>query len=194
MAITVTRSRAAVAALVVLVLLAVAGRRLAGTGAASEAAPPAAVLRPVAPAAAPKVVVHVAGAVRRPGLYRLRDGSRVADAVARAGGATRKADLAAVNLAAPVVDGSQVLLPSRAVVPGAGASAGAATAATPQKVSLASATIEQLDTLPGIGPVTAQRIVEHRDRHGPFRSIDDLDAVSGIGPARVEQLRELVTP
>jgi competence protein ComEA len=192
MAITLTRSRAVVAALVVLVLLAVVGRRLAGADAASEAAPAAGVLRPVATPPAAKLVVHVAGAVRRPGLYRLRDGSRVADAVARAGGATKKADLAAVNLAAPVVDGSQVLLPSRAS-PGAPAAAGTGSAPL-AKVSLASATIEQLEALPGIGPVTAQRIVDHRDRHGPFRSVDDLDAVSGIGPARVEQLRELVTP
>jgi competence protein ComEA len=192
MAITVTRSRALAAALVLLVLLAVAGRRLAATGAASEAAPAAARLQPVATAPAPKVVVHVAGAVRRPGLYRLRDGSRVADAISRAGGATGKADTSAVNLAAPVVDGSQVLVPGRPV---AGASAPVpAAGAAPAKVSLAGATLEQLDTLPGVGPVTAQRILDHREANGPFRSVDDLDAVPGIGPARIEQLRELVTP
>jgi competence protein ComEA len=191
MAITVTRSRALAAALILLVVLTVAGRRLAYTGAAVESTQ-AAVLEPAAAAPAPKVVVHVAGAVRRPGLYRLTDGSRVADAIARAGGATRRADTAAVNLAAPLADGSQVLVPSRPVagqasdIPAAGA--------VPAKVSLASATLEQLDTLPGIGPVTAHRILDHREANGPFRSVDDLDAVPGIGPARVEQLRELVTP
>jgi competence protein ComEA len=182
-------------ALVVLVVLAVAGRRLAGAGAASQPTP-AGRLQAIrsAPAVAPKLVVHVVGAVRTPGLYRLKDGSRVADAVARAGGAAPKADLASVNLAAPLADGSQIVVP-RAVDPGAvPAAEAAAGAAVPAKVSLASATLEQLDALPGVGPVTAQRILDHRATHGPFRSADDLDAVPGIGPARVEQLRDLVTP
>ena len=190
--VTLTRSRALVLALALLVLLAVAGRRLAGAGAASEPASPGR-LQAIAATPAPvsRIIVHVVGAVRRPGLYRLKDGSRVADALARAGGAVPKADLAAVNLAAPLADGAQVLVPGRAL-PGTApaASAGAA----PAKVSLASATLEQLDALPGIGPVTAQKILDHRDRHGPIRSVDDLDAVPGIGPARVEQLRDVVTP
>ena len=193
----VRTSRPAVAALVLalLALLVVAGRRLADTGAASS---PAAGerLKPIAarPASAALLVVHVVGAVRRPGLYRLRDGSRVADALSRAGGATRRADLAAVNLAAPVADGSQIVVPRRvpagALTP---ASAGASPSA-PVKVSLASATLEQLDALPGVGPVTAQKILDYRQQHGPLRSVEDLDAIPGIGPARVEQLRDLVTP
>ena len=135
--------------------------------------------------------MHVVGAVRRPGLVRLREGARVADALDRAGGPTRRADLTAVNLAAPLVDGQQIVVPLR--VTGASGSAGAATGA-PARVSLASATLEQLDELPGIGPVTAQKILDWRQTHGPLRSVDDLDAVPGIGPTRVEQLRDLVTP
>jgi competence protein ComEA len=121
----------------------------------------------------------------------LPDGARVADAVARAGGPTRHADLAAVNLAAPLVDGQQVVVPKRAP-PGAAGAEGAP--ASGSKVSLAVATVEQLDELPGIGPVTAQKIVDWRTAHGPFASVEDLDDVPGIGPAKVEQLRDLVTP
>ena len=193
-----SRPAALVLALVVLALLAFAGRRLAGAGAASETPrSPTAGLQRAAPAPAAIVVVHVVGAVRRPGLYRLRDGSRVADAVHRAGGATRRAELAGVNLAAPLADGTQIVVPSRSV---AGAGAGAAPssasspASPPAKVSLSSATLEQLDALPGVGPVTAQKILDFRQEHGAIRSVDDLDAIPGIGPARVEQLRDLVTP
>jgi competence protein ComEA len=184
----VSRRRALVLAAAALVLLVVAGRTLAGAGTATSR--PAAALVPERAAAAPKLVVHVAGAVRRPGLYRLAEGKRVADAVARAGGATAPADTAAINLAAPLADGMQVLVPRRVPVPGASA-AGQAPAA---RVSLGSATAEQLDALPGVGPVTAQKIVDYRSAHGGFRSVDDLDAIPGIGPARVEQLRELVSP
>lgn len=180
----VSRRRALVFAAAALVLLVVAGRTLADAGTATSR--PAAALVPERGLAAPKLVVHVAGAVRRPGLYRLAEGERVADAVARAGGATAPADTAAINLAAPLADGMQVVVPSR--VPGAKG------AAVPGRVSLSSASVSELDALPGIGPVTAQKIVDHRLAHGGFRSVDDLDAIPGIGPARVEQLRELVAP
>ena len=140
------------------------------------------------PAVRPRVIVDVTGAVRRPGLYRLPDGSRVADALERAGGATRKAFLEAVNLAAPLADGQQVLVPRKAAMGGACP----ATATGP--VSLSAATLEQLDTLPGVGPVTAQKILDHRTAHGAFRSVEELDAVPGIGPATIEELRELVVP
>ena len=106
-------------------------------------------------------------------------------------GPTRKADLSAVNLAAPLADGQQVLVPAR-LPPGAAPPSGSV--APGAKVSLAIATVDQLDELPGIGPITAQKIVDWRTSHGPFRSVDDLDDVPGIGPARIEQLRELVTP
>ena len=155
------------------------------------------------PAPARTLVVHVVGAVRRPGLYRLRDGSRVDDAVRRAGGARANAELAALNLAAPVADGQQVVVPARgaaaasaAGVPGASAAGAAGTdgaiPASGEKVHLNSATLEQLDTLPGIGPVTAQKILDYRTANGAFASVEELDAVPGIGPARLEQLTPLV--
>jgi competence protein ComEA len=143
------------------------------------------------------VVVDVVGAVRRPGLYRLSQGSRIADAIARAGGSTAKAALAQVNLAAPLADGEQVVVPIRgrvgAALPSAGGSAGASGAAA-APVQLSTATLEQLDTLPGVGPVTAQKILDYRTKHGAFSSVDELDAIPGIGPKRLEQLRDLVVP
>ncbi len=187
-AVSLTRRRALALGLVLLAFLALAGHRLAGAG-ASQPVQPAAAIIPVAAAAPARLVVHVAGAVRRPGLYRLPDGARVAEAVHRAGGATQGADLAAINLAAKVADGIQVVVPAR--LP-AGTVGGAAPRAGP--VSLGSATLQQLDELPGVGPVTAQKILDYRAAHGGFRSVDDLDAVPGIGPARIEQLRDLVTP
>ena len=198
----VSRSTALVALSVLLVVLALAGHRLAqaGTATSPEFVAP---LEPVAQSPARRaLVVHVVGAVRRPGLYRLRDGARVADAVSRAGGATRGAELAALNLAAPLVDGVQVLVPRRLAVTGVWTGgdpsrevpAGAATAGIGPKLSLSSATADQLDELPGVGPITAQKILDYRAEHGPFRSVDDLDAVPGIGPTRIEQLRDLVTP
>ena len=192
----VSRSTALVVVCVALALLALVGQRLARAGAAQEPPAVATALEPVA--AAPvraQLVVHVVGEVRRPGLYRLRDGARIADAVRRAGGARRGADLAALNLAAPLVDGVQVLVPARVaegMSPPATSGADGDTPAGP--VSLSSATIEELDELPGVGPITAQKIVDYRAEHGPFGSVDDLDAVPGIGPTRIEQLRELVTP
>ena len=184
-----SRRRALVYALVLLALLVLAGRLLLPAGAARSKSTPAAVqvAERASAESQPRLLVHVVGAVRRPGLYRLAEGKRVADAVARAGGATAPADTAAINLAAPLADGMQVLVPSRA----AGGAAGTSAAG---RVSLSSASVAELDALPGIGPVTAQKIVDHRLANGGFRSVDDLDAIPGIGPARVEQLRELVSP
>jgi len=139
------------------------------------------------------IVVHVAGAVRRPGVYRLRGGQRVQDAVRRAGGPGARADLNGLNLAARVADGQQVVVPRRA--PTATATAAAAGAAAPgAPVSLNSATAEQLDTLDGVGPATIKRILDWRREHGGFRSIDDLGQVPGIGPKRLAALRERVQP
>jgi competence protein ComEA len=194
--ISLTRAQLAMVLVPLLVLLTVAGSRLAGVGAnegPSNAVPLARLSASDGPAGAttaPRLVVHVVGAVRRPGLFKLGEGARVADALARAGGPTRRADLAAVNLAAPLADGQQVVVPTR--LPPGSAPPGAP--ATGAKVSLAVATVDQLDELPGIGPITAQKIVDWRTAHGPFRSVEDLDDVPGIGPARVEQLRDLVTP
>jgi competence protein ComEA len=195
---SLTRQQALVLGAALLFLLALGGKRLAAAGASEgprSAAPLLASTQGVASArAGPRLVVHVVGAVRRAGLYRLRDGSRVADAIARAGGATRRADLGLLNLAAPLADGQQVLVPRRGVAAASADSAAGGTSPPGAKVSLATATVEQLDSLPGIGPVTAQQIVEWRTANGPFRSVDDLDEVPGIGPTRIEQLREAVTP
>jgi competence protein ComEA len=192
---SVPARRVLAAALLALVVLVVAWRQLASPGARAaplQVAPivPAATAR-AAPAAT-LMVVDVAGAVRRPGLVRLAKGARVADAVARAGGLTRRAARDAVNLAGPVSDGQQVLVPVRGSPAGSAAGGGGAAAAGP--VSLSSATAEQLDTLPGIGPVTAQKIIDYRAQHGSFTSVDGLDAIPGIGPARIAELQGLVVP
>jgi competence protein ComEA len=191
--ITLTRKHVAMLVVPIFALLAVAGSRLTSSGSAKEQprAAPLAVVDSGPTAAAPRLVIHVVGAVRHAGLFRVKDGARIADAIARAGGPTKKADLAAVNLAAPLVDGEQVLVPRR-VVPGEAPPPGS-TPAAGQKVSLSSGTLEQFDELPGVGPVTAQKIIDWRATH-PLSSVDDLDAIPGIGPTRVEQLRDLVTP
>lgn len=189
---SVSRSKALAGAAVLLVVLVLAGRFLLGAGAATSSDAAVALgSEPIRAVPAPPVVVHVVGAVQLPGLYRLARGKRVADAVARAGGATARADLALINLAAPVSDGQQVVVPARSP-PGAAPAAGEAAAGGP--VHLNSATVEQLDTLPGVGPVTAQKIVDYREKHGAFSSVRELDAIPGIGPARLEQLTELVAP
>jgi competence protein ComEA len=145
------------------------------------------------------VYVHVAGAVRRPGLFRVPAGSRVAAALARAGGPGPKADLTLVNLAARVQDGQQVIVPAAGAAPPAGAAGaggtGTAGAALPGvKPSLATATVEQLEELDGIGPTLAERIVEYRQAHGGFRSVGELREVEGIGDKRFESLRKALQP
>jgi competence protein ComEA len=135
------------------------------------------------------VVVHVAGAVREPGVYRLPAGSRVTDAVERAGGPTGDGTIDAINLAAPLSDGQQVVVPG-----GPAAAAGAAGGAAEGPVSLGSATVEDLDAIEGIGPVTAQNIIDYRDEHGGLSSIEELDEVSGIGPVTMDALRDGLQP
>jgi len=187
---------AAVGSLALILLLA---RFVLGAGTTTPGAqlppPPAAAGPGITGLPSSRVVVDVVGAVRRPGLYRLAQGSRIADAIARAGGASRKADLAQVNLAAPLADGEQVVVPRRG---GPGSVSGDGTPAAPggaaAPVQLSTATLEQLDTLPGVGPVTAQKILDYREKHGAFSSVDELDAVPGIGPKRLDQLRDLVVP
>jgi competence protein ComEA len=197
-ALPISRRQALVAALVLTAVLLLAGKLLlrAGTPTRAGSIPPPA----TAPRQAPptkKLVIDVVGAVRRPGLYRLGEGARVADAVARAGGPTAKADLESINLAAPIADGQQVLVP-RTARSGTAAQGGVPPSGTPATptapVSLSTATLEQLDALPGVGPVTAQKILDYRLEHGAVRSVDELDAIPGIGPARLDQLRDLVVP
>ena len=189
----VTRSRALLGAALLIAALFLGGRFFVGSGTARVERAPAAdgEIEAVAPA---RLVVHVVGAVRRPGLYRLAHGARIADAVRRAGGATRRADLSLVNLAAQVSDGTQVVVPRRAVEAAAPSGEGDAAAPASGPVHLNTATLEQLDALPGVGPVTAQKILDYRQQHGAFSSIEDLDAIPGIGSARLEQLRGLVAP
>ncbi|HET9119546.1 MAG TPA: helix-hairpin-helix domain-containing protein [Solirubrobacterales bacterium] len=136
------------------------------------------------------VIVHVAGAVGRPGVYRLPAGSRVTDAVRRAGGFAHGASEDAINLAARLSDGQQVVVPG----PGAGLAAAQATGGQSGPISLGSATAEQLDGVEGIGPVTAQSIIEFRDQHGGLSSVDQLDEVDGIGPATMRTLRSALQP
>ena len=192
---TVGQRRLLVALVAGAALVVVGAPRLLHHSGAAPVAPP---LR-VAPAparsgssSAPALVVDVAGAVRRPGLYRLARSSRIADAIALAGGFTRRADRVAVNLAAPVADGEEIVVPARGAGT-AGASSGAGPSPT-APLDLNTATLEQLDALPGIGPTTAQKILDYRQAHGPFHSVADLDAVPGIGQGRIEQLKGLVIP
>jgi competence protein ComEA len=206
---SISRGRALAYVLAVLALLALGARFVApgggavGDGGGEEARDAGHVSLEAEAAPARRVVVHVVGAVREPGLYTLADGSRIDDAVRKAGGAKPKAALELVNLAAPVADGQQVVVPVRgggvvsgAVAPNAGSGAAAAAsgsgAAPAAPVHLNTATLAELDTLPGVGPVTAQKILDYRAAKGAFSSVDELDAVPGIGPARLEQLKPLV--
>jgi competence protein ComEA len=141
------------------------------------------------------VVVDVTGAVQKPGVYRLPEGSRVDEAVQRAGGATGKAELDSLNLAARLADGQQVVVPERVpgAPPGAPAAAGAGTEEE-GPISLSTATAAELDTIDGIGPVTAEDIIKFREEHGGLSSVDQLDEISGIGPATMEALSERLQP
>jgi competence protein ComEA len=136
------------------------------------------------------VVVDVSGAVRRPGVYRMPAGARVIDAIERAGGAAGDAALEGINRAARLADGQQVVVPESG--PAGAVVAGAAGGEGP--ISLGTATAEQLEEIDGIGPVTAGKIVEYRDRHGGLASVEQLDEVSGIGPATMESLRARLQP
>ena len=145
------------------------------------------------------VVVDVAGAVADPGVYRLPAGTRVNDAVQRAGGATARAEIDALNLAARLTDGQQIIIPARAKGPvgvAAGpAIAGGATAADSEApINVGTASVDDLDTIEGIGPVTAQKILEFRDQHGGISSVDQLDQIDGIGPATMDTLRSRLQP
>lgn len=138
------------------------------------------------------IVVDVAGAVRRPGVYRLPAGARVVDAIDRAGGPAGGAMLEGINRAARLTDGQQVMVPERG--PGGTIATTTGTEAADGPISLGSASVEQLETIDGIGPVTASKIAEYRDQHGGLASVDQLDQVSGIGPATMESLRARLQP
>jgi competence protein ComEA len=195
----------AAAALGVVALVIVAGWWLVRpTARQVETDLPMASTVPVAspPSLAPvEVVVQVAGAVARPGVYRLADGARVVDLVDAAGGALADADLQALALAGRLTDGQRVQVPRQGEVlppsvlgaPPGGGGDGAGGASVPlTPIDLNAATMAELDALPGIGPATAQAILTYRERNGPFRTVEDLGEVQGIGPARLDALRELV--
>jgi competence protein ComEA len=141
-----------------------------------------------------RLVVHVAGAVVRPGVYEFPAGARVGDAVRAAGGAIATADVDAINLARPLSDGERVYVPRKGEAPpatdGSGGGGGGGTGA---KININTASVAELDTLPGIGPALAQRIVDYRTQHGPFRTIRDLLRVEGIGEKKFNGLKDLVT-
>src|SRR3954452_19302571 len=158
---------------------------------AAASAPPVATIS-VAPEGGGRVTVDVAGAVHEPGVYRLSSSARVEDALRRAGGATHRADLSQVNRAAKLEDGRQILVPMRASasLAATGGPAAPGAAATPSvPLDLNTATLEQLDTLDGVGPATAQKILDYRTAHNGFGSVDELDQVPGIGPKRLAALR-----
>ncbi len=139
-------------------------------------------------------VVHVAGEVRHPGVYRIGGDSRVIQAIRLAGGPTGRANLQGLNLAAPVADGQQILVPARVAAAAGGAASATGGAAGSGPISLSSATAADLEALDGVGPALAARIVEWRQAHGGFSSVDQVDDVPGIGPARLEALRPHLTP
>lgn len=178
--------RVAVTSLVVVAIL-VAGAVFASRPEAQVIPDPVGVASAPVLAVEGEVTVHVAGAVERPGVYELAAGARVADAVAAAGGVTAEAFTDTVNLARTLSDGEQVVIPTVESVHAMAVGPG------PGLININHADAGQLDTLPGIGPVLAQRIVANREAHGPFSSLDDLGRVSGIGPAVVEKLAGLAT-
>ena len=154
---------------------------VAGQGASSSESPSAA-----------GVIVDVAGWVRQPGVYELAAGDRVIDAIEKAGGARKGAELSALNLAAPLVDGSQILVPRTGAATGTPGSGGSAPGGT-ALININTASATELEALPGIGEVLAATIVQYRTENGPFASVDQLEDVSGIGPSTLEEIRDFIT-
>ena len=138
------------------------------------------------------LIVDVAGAVRQPGVYEFAEGDRVIDAIERAGGSLPKADLSLLNLAAPLTDGTQILVPKTGPAV-AGVPGGTVPGSSSGLININSASATELETLSGIGEVLAATIVEYRDQNGPFASVEDLMDVSGIGPATLDEIRDQVT-
>ena len=150
------------------------------------------------PPTPPPILVHVTGAVHTPGVYTLDPDSRVTDALAAAGGLLPSGDVDRVNLAARLSDGDQLTIPNLRPTLAVGISAGPGLGddggqSDTQRVDLNTATLAELETLPGIGPATAAKIIDYRDTRGPFRTPEDLQKVSGIGPATFDRLKDLIT-
>jgi competence protein ComEA len=192
-----SRSQIAVYGAVAVALLLVGARAIGGGGGESTTAFGSSMRSSagnfkISPQGSRDVVVDVTGAVRKPGVYRLPSGARVTDAVQRAGGAGGGALLEGINQAARLADGQQVVVPER--TPGSPAAVAAGASGDDAPISLGTATPEQLDTIEGIGPVTAEDIVDFRDQHGGLSSVEELDQISGIGPATMEALRKRLQP
>lgn len=197
-------SRAELAGLAVVVALLLAGaglwyvrslpRPIVVAAEPTPSATSADAVAPPTPSPSP-ILVDVAGWVRRPGVYEFTPGARVIDAIEAAGGPRRGAVLEALNLAAPLVDGAQILVPKRGQTPPAstGGTTSTGAGAPGGLIDVNTASAAELEALPGIGEVLAQRIVDHRTEHGPFSSVEDLLDVSGIGEAILEDIRDLVT-
>lgn len=168
-----------------------------GGGSAKAASVVAKISSAPSASASPSIVVYVTGAVLHPGVYDFEAGARVIDAVKRAGGPTPQADLDAMNLAAPLVDGSRLYVPHKGEAPppdATGGAAGGSGAVAGGKVDINTATAAELDAgVPGVGPVLAQRIVDYRTQHGPFRAVEDLMKVQGIGQKKFDSLKDYVT-
>jgi competence protein ComEA len=158
----------------------------------AEASPGAAQVSASASPTPPPIIVDVAGAVRRPGVYEFTEGERVIDAIERAGGALPKADLSLLNLAAPITDGTQILVP-KSGPPVTGTSPAPVGGAPAGLININTATATELEALSGIGEVLAATIVEYRTTNGPFAAVDDLLDVSGIGPATLDEIRDQIT-
>jgi competence protein ComEA len=192
-------SRAELGGLVVLVAITVGGaglwyvRSLPRPVEVRAAASPAAGASATSSPDVVPILVDVAGWVRRPGVYEFHDGDRVIDAIEAAGGARRGAALDALNLAAPLADGTQILVPRRQASESASSAPSVGGGATSSKVNINSASAVELEALPGIGEVIAQEILDYRTENGPFGSVDDLLDVSGIGEVTLENIRDLVT-
>lgn len=158
----------------------------------ARAAPGAASQESASPSPTVTIIVDVAGEVAEPGVYEFNEGDRVIDAIERAGGQLPKADLSLLNLAAPLTDGTQILV-SKAGPPGVVVPGGGTVGSSGGLININSASATELETLSGIGEVLAATIVEYREQNGPFASVDDLMDVSGIGPATLEEIRDQVT-
>jgi competence protein ComEA len=194
-------SRGELAGLVVLILVTLGGAGLWYLRSLPRPVEVRAARTPVIESTSPSpspatILVDVAGWVRKPGVYEFHEGDRVIDAIEAAGGARSGAGLDALNLAAPLADGTQIVVQKQSAVASGGApvaSGSTGSVATTTKININTASAEELDTLPGIGEVYAQRIVDYRTQNGPFSSVDQLEDVSGIGPATLENLRPYVT-
>jgi competence protein ComEA len=145
----------------------------------------------------PPLVVHVIGAVPRPGVYEFAEGSRVEDAIQAAGGLLAQAEVSFINLAAPLEDGQQLDIPFKDGAPPSGPFSeeplATQNANQSELININEASLDELDTLPGIGPTTAEKIIEYRELNGPFQNIEDIMNVSGIGPATFEEIEDLIT-